>query len=213
MTFPSETSPPAPIRQFFPIFAPCSTIAAMPVREPSPTSQPWTMARCPTVTPAPIVAGKPGSAVVAFVEKATRQVSLNRLPGSSKCGRSCLENSSVNRVHTMKYIYIYINTASCVVGRHDCVAGCKILAATRPAYCFRPGRARTGLSCDSLSQAGRAWLALRPRPRQPLPALHRNSGRTVIWPRPPPVQGNSSCRHGLKPARRKLAKCNICDDA
>ena len=56
---PSVTSAPAPTSTLLPITAPFSTVAVMPIRLPSPIVQPCSIARCPTVQPAPTVSGKP----------------------------------------------------------------------------------------------------------------------------------------------------------
>ena len=58
---PSVTSELAPTRQFFPIRLRLSSVDPMPISEPSSTVQECTMTRWPTVQPAPIVTGWPGS--------------------------------------------------------------------------------------------------------------------------------------------------------
>ncbi len=59
---PSGTRAWAPTMLPTPMTAPFKTVAPMPMRHSSSTVQPCTVARCPTVTRAPILQGMPGSA-------------------------------------------------------------------------------------------------------------------------------------------------------
>src|SRR5262245_1297138 len=60
-SLPSVMSAPAPTRQFFPIFAPLSTTAPMPIRLSDPMMQPCSMTLWPMTQLSPITIGKPGS--------------------------------------------------------------------------------------------------------------------------------------------------------
>ena len=61
ITLPSGTSAPAPMMQPRPTLQPSSRVACIPIRLPSPTSAPWTMAPWPTVTSRPSRMWLPGS--------------------------------------------------------------------------------------------------------------------------------------------------------
>ena len=60
-SLPSVTSAPAPTSEFFPIVAPLSRIAPMPIRLLSPTLAPCRMTLWPITQSRPITIGKPGS--------------------------------------------------------------------------------------------------------------------------------------------------------
>ena len=62
MTVPSSTTAPAATSEPAPITAPLRMVALMPIRQSSSTVQPCTTALWPTLTRAPTVHGKPGSA-------------------------------------------------------------------------------------------------------------------------------------------------------
>src|SRR6478735_170373 len=61
MTAPSGTTAPAAMRLPAPMWAPLSTTDPMPTRQSSSMVHPWSTARWPTETPAPMLVGCPAS--------------------------------------------------------------------------------------------------------------------------------------------------------
>ena len=90
--FPSVTTLPAPTSEFFPIFAPLSMIAPMPIRELSPTVQPCRMTLWPITHSRPIVSGNPGSVcrvALSWISNARRARSIHyRHAGPRRTRRS-----------------------------------------------------------------------------------------------------------------------------